>query len=202
MKAVIKTHKPKLGVAGTTPPQVDNDVMAAIYVLGRLPQSGIDMEALYLVGGDFRSAIGFRGATFYSAVLYQTNFANADLSDARFDGAQMSDWESVGTRLWSDKFIADWWASKDWQRVQYVVLFDWASLNNTSFEGTSVAGASFEHADLTGTKFIRTDLSRADFQNARNLEKAVFQDCCYGGAGQPRGLSASVMQRLTTPCKR
>jgi uncharacterized protein YjbI with pentapeptide repeats len=199
LKAVIKTHKPESGAEGASPLKVGDDVMAAIHVLDRLPLSGIDMQGLYLVGGDFRSAIGFRGATFYSAALYQTNFASADLTDAVFDGAQMSDWESVGSALWSDTFIADWWGSKAWQRVQYVTLFNYANLTNASFTGTSVAGAIFGHANLTGTKFVRTNLSRADFQDAENLDKAVFQNCCYGPPGQPRGLSPAVMQTLT-PC--
>jgi hypothetical protein len=203
LKAVISAHQNRSVVEGAPPPKVNDDVLAAIYVLGRLPssQSGIDLQGLYLVGGDFRSSVGFRGAKFYSAYLYRANFASADLTDANFDGAQMSDWESVGTALWSDQFIVDWWGSKAWQRVQYVVLFDYATLINASFQGTSVAGASFENADLTGTKFIRTDVSRTDFQNARNLDQATFQDSCYGPLGQPLGLSPKIMRGLTSPCK-
>jgi hypothetical protein len=202
LRMVIKTHQPKPAAAGASPPKVTDDVFAAIHVLGRVStgQPPLDMEDLYLVGGDFTRAKGFRGAKFYSAYLYQTNFSSADLTGALFDGAQMADWQSVGSALWSDAFIAQWWGKMAWQRVQYVALFDWATLTNASFQGTSVAGASFEHADLAGAIFIKTDLSRADFSLARNLDQAVFQNDCYGGPGTPFGLSPTVLKTLRTPC--
>ena len=118
-----------------------------------------------------------------------------------FDGAQMSDWESVGTIRWRSGALASEWAeSKAWERVQYVVKFDYANLTGASFKRTSVAGASFRHADLTNTTFDETDLSRADFQQARNLDKAVFMKSCYGRPGEPLGLSKGILGKLISPC--
>jgi len=126
---------------------------------------------------------------------------NADLTKAIFDGAQMSDWESVGSIRWRDGALAaEWTGSKAWERVQYVVKFDYANLTGASFKGTSVVGASFQHADLTGTTFEETDVSRADFQEARNLGKAVFKKSCYGAPGEPLGLSSEILDKLISPC--
>jgi uncharacterized protein YjbI with pentapeptide repeats len=199
-----------LWAIGASPPPVTDDINAGIKFLGTLPPSNIDLEGLYLVGGLFNETMGnhgFQKAKFYSAYLYKANFADVDLTGAIFDGANMADVQAVGSDLWSDKFIAEWWESKSWQRVQYVVKFNRAVLVNASFHGTSVAGAIFEGADLAGAKFIGADLSRADFRGAKNLEKATFDEICYGAPGpppvadgKPAGLSDAVMQKLK-PCQ-
>jgi hypothetical protein len=202
LKSTIRRHEPKPPPQGAEKSKVSDDVIAAIYVLGRLPrqEAAINMQHLYLVGGDFLGQTGFRGSDFSGAALFATNFSGADLTGAVFDGAQMSDWESVGSARWSDQLARDWTGAKGWERVQYVVKFDYANLTNASFKGTSVSGASFQHADLSGTKFQETDLSRADFQNAVNLDKAVFTGSCYGTPGQPLGLSQAIVKMLTSPC--
>jgi hypothetical protein len=183
-------------------PKVSDDVMAAVYVLGRMPggETAIDMQHLYLVGANFLGLHGFRGADFSGAALFAANFSGADLTGAIFDGAQMSDWESIGSARWSDSLAAEWAGEKAWERVQYVVKFDYATLVNASFKGTSVAGASFQHADVANAKFDHTDLSRADFQNVVNLDKAVFAGSSYGVPGKPLGLSDKIMQSLRSQC--
>jgi Pentapeptide repeats (8 copies) len=156
LKSVIKTHRPRPVPAGARPPKISDDVQAAVYVLGRMPrQKGpLEMQHLYLVGADFRSLQQFQGANFDGSVMFAVNFSAADLSAAMFGGTQMSDWESFGRDNWSDDVIRDWKTSKAWERVQFVALFDWATLTNATFEGMSVSGASFQHADLAGAKFI------------------------------------------------
>ena len=188
---------------GSEKARVSDDVMAAIYVIGRLPlqEAPVDMQHLYLVGGSFQGSPGYRGADFSGAALFATNFSGAELTNAVFDGAQMSDWESVGSERWNDgKLAIEWAKSKGWERVQYVVLFDWANLTNASFKGTSVAGASFEHADLTNTVIDQTDLSLADFQHARNLDKAIFRMSCFQAEAKPIGLSEDTISKLASPC--
>jgi uncharacterized protein YjbI with pentapeptide repeats len=158
------------------------------------------MQHLYLVGGDFLGLPGFRGSDFSGAALFAANFSGTDLTGAVFDGAQMSGWESFGTARWSPQVALEWMGAKGWERVQYVVKFDYANLTNASFKGMSVDGASFQHADLTGTRFRETDLSRADFRDAEHLDKAVFTDGCYGLDAKPLGLSPAVMQTFKSPC--
>jgi hypothetical protein len=202
LKSTIRKHEPKPPPQGAEKSKVSDDVIAAIYVLGRLPrqEAAISMQHLYLVGGDFLGLTGFRGSDFSGSTLFATNFSGADLTDAVFDGAQMSDWESVGSARWSDQLARDWMGKRGWERVQFVAKFDYANLTNASFKGMSVSGASFQHADLTGTKFQETDLSRADFKNATNLDKAVFTDSCFGSPGQPLGLSSAIEKTLKSPC--
>jgi hypothetical protein len=203
LKSVIKTHQPKDSADGDPKAKISDDVAAAIYVLGRIPPSGprIDMSHLYLVGGNFKGSTGFRGALFYSAALYATDFGGVSLTDAIFDGAQMADYQSVGSKQWSDQLAADWTTWKQWEQVQYVALFNDAVLARARFKGMSVAGAIFQRADLTGTKFEDTDLSRADFRDAKNLEMAIFTGNCYGPPGQPVGLSDAILKTLRHPCK-
>jgi uncharacterized protein YjbI with pentapeptide repeats len=148
-----------------------------------------------MVSADFSRSSGFQGAEFYAADIYKANFQCANLTGTKFDGANMGDVQSVGPQF-NDQFVADWWGSKAWQRLQYVVVFDGAILAKASFQGTSVAGASFEYADLTGTQFINTDLSRADFRNAFHLDKAVFINDCSSGPFSPLGLDDSFVKGL------
>jgi Pentapeptide repeats (8 copies) len=203
LKSTIRKNEPKPAAEGVEKTRVGDDVMAAIYVIGQLPLQpvAVDMQHLYLVGGNFVGLPGYRGGDFQGATLFATNFSGADLTKAKFGGAQMSDWESVGSIRWRDGALAAEWAGpKAWERVQFVVKFDYADLTGASFKGMSVAGASFQHADLTGTTFEEVDLSRADFQQARNLEKAVFTKSCYGGPGEPLGLSGEILKKLISPC--
>jgi len=202
LRSIIKSHRPEPPPRGSEQPKVSDDLMAAIYVLGRLPRADkpIDMQHLYLVGGDFLGLTEFRAADFSGAVLFATNFSGADLTDAIFDGAQMSDWESVGSARWSDQLAQDWVGEKGWERIQFVALFDYATLTNASFKGMSVSGASFQNANLKNTKFNQTDLSRADFRKAVNLDTVDFKDACYGFQGQPLGLDNAILRTLASPC--
>jgi Na+-transporting methylmalonyl-CoA/oxaloacetate decarboxylase gamma subunit len=180
---------------GAEKPKVSEDVLAAIYVMGRLPaqpngpMNPINME--HLVGGNFSGLTGFRRAKFSAAALFAANFSYADLTGAVFDGAQMSDWESFGATRWSIDVYNEWMKSKQWERVDYVVTFNHATLTGASFRNMSVDGAIFDGADLTGTTFDNTDLSRADFRNALNLDKAVFSNNCFD-EGEPLGLPQKI----------
>src|SRR5262249_10353421 len=154
---------------GTRPSAISDDVQAAVYVLGRMPlQNGpLDMRNLYLVGADLRSLKQFKGADFSGAQLLRVNFSSADLSGAVFAGTPMADYDSDGKNDFSDGVVRKW-ETEPWERVNFVTLFNWATLINSTFKGTSVSGASFENADLANAKFIEVNLSRAHFQNARN----------------------------------
>jgi Pentapeptide repeats (8 copies) len=202
LKSTIRKNAPNASPDGVEKTKVPDDVMAAIYVLGRLPRrgEGLDMQQLYLAGGYFKGSTQYHSANFGRAQLFGADFSGADLADTAFDGAQMSDWESYGSARFSDKVADEWMNKKGWERVQYVVKFDYATLTNASFKNTSVAGASFQHANLTNTIFDQTDLTRADFQYAENLDKAVFANSCYTPPGKPIGLSQSLFQTLRSPC--
>jgi hypothetical protein len=93
LKSLIKTHAPRPATEGDEKPKITADVQAALYVLGRLPGGQpLDMKDLYLAGCDFLGLPGFRAANLRGAALFATNFSGADLTDAFFDGSQMSDW--------------------------------------------------------------------------------------------------------------
>jgi hypothetical protein len=199
LKSVVKTHRPRPPAEGEEQPRVTADIQAVIYVLGRLPGGRrLEMTDLYLAGGNFSGLSGFRDADFRGAALFATNFSGADLTGAVFDGSQMSDWESVGSKRWSYELYQQWKKDKAWERARYVAWFDYANLTNTSFKNMSVAGASFQHAHLAGAKFDHVDVSRADFQYAIDLERAVFIEPCYGMQGEPLGLPPSI--KLLSPC--
>jgi uncharacterized protein YjbI with pentapeptide repeats len=202
LKSTIRKNQPKAPPDGAEKTKAPDDVMAAIYVLGHLPRrgEGLDMQQLYLVGGYFKGSTGYYRANFSRAQLFAADFSGADLTEAVFDGGQMSDWESYGSARFSHKVADEWMSERVWERVQYVVKFDYATLRDASFKNTSVAGASFQHADLTNTTFDQTDLSRADFQYAVSLDKAVFKDSCYTPPGNPLGLPQSLFQTLRSPC--
>jgi len=81
LKSTIRRNGPKPTAEGTEKTRVEDDVMAAIYVIGRPPlqPDPVDMQHLYLVGGSFVGLSGYQGGDFRGATLFATNFSGADL---------------------------------------------------------------------------------------------------------------------------
>ena len=202
LKAVIKTHAPDPVLAGGRPPAISDEVQAAIYVLGRMPRQNwpLEMRHFYLAHADFRKLKQFQGADFSDSVMFGSNFSGADLSDAIFGGTQMSDWESFGSAGWSADVVREWRGQRSWERVQFVALFDWATLTNAKFAGVSLSGASFGNSELGGVIFSRVDLSRPEFHDATGLAQAKFTDSCYGTDATPIGLPDLILRTLKSPC--
>jgi uncharacterized protein YjbI with pentapeptide repeats len=210
--AFILGHQPESAkhVAGTKAVLVDQDVRAAVYVLGKMtvaPDNPLELRDYYLAGANFSASKGFRQADFLGATLYATNFTWADLADAQFNGAHLEDWSSYGTNDWDAHLQAardpndNWW---NWERFRYIANFDHAHLEGAHFDNTSVSGASFRFGTLTKTTFINTDISRADFRDAVDVGSAVFDQACYGKDDptkpptKPFGLPDNIMNKLRT----
>jgi uncharacterized protein YjbI with pentapeptide repeats len=206
--AFILQHKPdtQKHVDGSKAILVDQDVSAAVYVLGRMPiKEGniFDLRDYYLAGANFSVSAAFRGGQFLGTTLYAANFTWADLSDARFDGAHLEDWTSYGSKEWDTHMQSarnpgdNWWT---WERFRYIANFDHATLVGTHFDNTSISGASFRFANLNGATFSNTDISRADFRDAVNLPK--FEGACYAQdvpdkpPTKPLGLPDVIMNTL------
>lgn len=96
------------------PTRVEADVQAAIEVLGRRDRRNDDrsrmlnLEQNYLVGANFYRLNGFQGVSFQRAFLPGANFRYADLSEARFDGASMSDWQGYGPQAWRNEIASEY----------------------------------------------------------------------------------------------
>lgn len=163
------------------PTRVEADVQAAIEVLGRRDRRNDDrsrmlnLEQNYLVGANFYRLNGFQGVSFQRAFLPGANFRYADLSEARFDGASMSDWQGYGPQAWRNEIASErrW---EEWEKYLFIANFEGARLVGASFTGADLSGAKFTSADLTRADFRRANLSRADFTGALHWADAVFHN--------------------------
>ena len=51
------------------------------------------------------------------------------------------------------------------------------NLRNAIFKNSSLNTARFDQSDLTGVRFENVDLTETDFRNAKNVDKAIFNNC-------------------------
>jgi hypothetical protein len=194
------------------PPRVSDAVRAATYVLGQLSaQDGsLSFVDYFISGSDFSNAKSLQSADFRNTKLFAANFSSADLTGANFNGAAMADWESYGLADGWDKRLAQARSGHEEQltqllwkdeRFRYIINFDSAILTGTHFENTSVDGASFKSATLNNATFTKTDISRADFDGAKGLETANFDQACYGSElERPLNLPPSILAKLLHHC--
>jgi|ERR1051326_1065197 uncharacterized protein YjbI with pentapeptide repeats len=158
--------------------RIDPDAQAAISVLADLNAGErpipIDFRNAYLVGGKFADnrngkLNAFSKANFQAAILYGAQFNKLDLTDTRFDGSSMADWEAHR----SDEYGSPWndeTPRSDFYkffRHLFTVNFSEAILVNTGFDNVKMGGVNFVEAQLAGSTFARADLSRARFARSK-----------------------------------
>ena len=148
---------------------------AALYVIGRFPRAKdmpLDFRGFYLAGANFSSSRALHEANFRGAKLFASDFTNAKLAGAKFEGADMSDYDAYGNINQPGGFTWELAQSKDWrefERFLYIPFFDNADLTNARFNRVYVNGVRFNGANLLGTNFSGANLSRADFTGAKNF---------------------------------
>jgi uncharacterized protein YjbI with pentapeptide repeats len=103
--------------------------------------AGVNLESLYIVGGDFRGA-NLERARMSRARLQNSHFAGASLRGASFEGCDLSDANFDGAQL------------------------DGAQLEGANLTQASFVGASLAKADLAFADLLRTDLHLADLTSA------------------------------------
>ena len=205
LRALVKSRKPKKMDAERRLEPIEDQVQAAVHVIGSLPIGDVvlDFQDMYLVGADLGDLKQLNGAEFQGATLYHANFSWSQLKGAKFGGAQMSDWESYGRKEWVEKkpFSSPDWNT--WQRWRYIANFDHATLTDANFVNMSVAGVNFEGAKLHGTTFVRTDVSRTVFTHAKGITGKTFVDSCYEkeDGGPPIDLPKAAIEALRPTCK-
>jgi uncharacterized protein YjbI with pentapeptide repeats len=202
LRAYIKGHQAASVEDGERPIRIKQDAQAALYVLGTLPNSDtpLDFEDMNIAGADFGGLQGLNNANFQGATLYGANFSYVMAQKANFGGSQMGEWESYGSKKWSDPIThSDNWK---WEKYRYIANFDHANLSRANFDGMSVAGATFEFAILTGARFVATDVSRASFAHADGITGETFVNVCYEGIGNaPTDISGQILASMRNTCK-
>jgi uncharacterized protein YjbI with pentapeptide repeats len=145
---------------------IQADIQSAIALLSALDSDHnitVDLDQAYLVRANFSKQPdnnAFAEGSFQGATLYGANFSGVNLTNAKFGGSYMADWESYG-KSWRGP--GDDYDNTRWLNV---VDFRRARLVNANFDHASPAGAFFDNACLAGTGFWISDLSRASFKSA------------------------------------
>jgi hypothetical protein len=174
--------------AANTPPRVtkpSEDIQAAIDELARRSHSEIpsrtgnspvdlsecDLSYLWMAGGHYEGGYFpnsvFRNTDLSGASLRHTNFDRTDLTNAKFDGAEMHD------------------ACIRWVK----------SAQGASFRGATLRGADFEGSDLRGTSFEDADVRGADFSKAIVEEPTLREAISDSHTKLPTGFSRPTSSR-------
>lgn len=141
------------------------DIQSAITILGHLNENqliDVDLHGTDLVDGDFKSASSkaFARSDFQGARLYGVDMSGLDLTNAKFGGSYMADWEAYGP-AWEPTT-----ETYEGTRKQFTVNFENSRLVDTNFDHVGMGGVSLIKTCLAGASFYSTDLSRALLQNA------------------------------------
>jgi uncharacterized protein YjbI with pentapeptide repeats len=132
---------------------IQADIQSAIALLSALDADHnitVDLDQAYLVRANFSKQAdnnAFVDGSFQAATLYGANFSGVNLTNAKFGGSHMADWESYG-KSWTGP--GDDYDNTRWLNV---VDFRRARLVNANFDHASPAGAFFDNACLAGTDF-------------------------------------------------
>ena len=172
------------------PATIPANVQAAIAVLASRPQndgSQIDLYGAYLVRAKFSVAdrsrlAAFRGANFRAAILHGAEFRDLDLSNSKFDGSHMADWEAYDP-AWTEATPQDF-DYRDKVKHLFTVNFEKANLTKAGFDNAMMGGANLKGAILKESSFWQTNLSRADLTNAVNLpvfDGVILTDAIFEG---------------------
>ncbi|MBS0588478.1 MAG: pentapeptide repeat-containing protein [Proteobacteria bacterium] len=111
-----------------------------------------------------RYALAWRcwgGTQFVGATLAHTDFAEADLSAARFAGAKFQQPNFTHAK----NLHLAWIYASPLERKPVRTLLTEGRLDSQDFSNLNLRGLSFKGLNLTGCNFYHTDLSEADFRN-------------------------------------
>ncbi len=145
------------------------------------------LAALAQSGGHWHvfAGVAWPGADLRGRFLEHASFENANLRDARFDGADLSRASFLRADLRGASFVGCQLQVANFQDADLCL----ASLAGCHLEGTHFSGARLVRADLSGAKLVgaqfrQADLTDASFRNAHflrtsfsnsNLARADFQ---------------------------
>ena len=146
-----------------------------------------------LLGGIDFSGSSLVGAQFVEAVITQSHFDRADLSDAvfsiqgsalRFPGALLVGTDMRGASLSDDTTFAG--------ATLADVDMAGATFGTTSFVGATLSGALFAGASLRGTNFSGTDFAGVDLSQADLSGAVLSADTSFAGATLSNGVDHGV----------
>lgn len=148
----------------------DEDVQAALTVLGRRPIHGDGYSRINLRHTDLRGAdlsdAKLDQVDLRNARLQRAHFARSSLRDAVFQGAALRKADFSFTHLNGAIFYqADMEETALWQ----------ADAENAVFSYANMERARLREAKLQGAAFLRTNLASAEFHNA-DLAHAILRD--------------------------
>jgi uncharacterized protein YjbI with pentapeptide repeats len=160
--------------------------------------SGLDLTGARFGGSSMADADAYGGwdkmptGRLYDDTRWKftVNFDNSTLADTNFDNAGMSGASLVKACLAGASFDAT-----DLSRA----LFQGADMggspkcsstrNKAYFYNAIFVDANFDDVDVDGISFVGSNITRANFLNAKNVEKAAFDHAC---ADEPPKFPSSV----------
>lgn len=167
----------------------DEDVQAALTVLGRRPSRGKEPEYINLRHTDLRGAdlsdAKFDRVDLRNARLQRAQFARSFLRDAVFQGAVLHKADLSFAHLNGAIFYAaDMGKTALWQADATNAVFSYANMEGARLRETRLQGAAFLHtrltftdlrnADLAGVMLKDVDLSQAEGLQLEQLAAAVL----------------------------
>jgi uncharacterized protein YjbI with pentapeptide repeats len=184
-----RAHWPAEWPSSATPREPENDVQAALAVLGRrwvrkrehrLDLRRTDLRRAKFGEGNFARAI-FRGTQLGGADLARADFREAELEGANLEGAHLeaADFrkaELEGANLEGANPEGRTLKARTWRER----ISDWRSSRGRTSGARSWRRADFRKAKLKGANLEGAHLEGADFREAE-LEGADMTDATYDG---------------------
>lgn len=163
--------------------------------LDDLDLNGLDLSCSLMSQSRFRRT-NFNNANLHKADLRGTRMADFDIPDSPSSPLFVRQKATISDLLYKSEKNG---GPAAWKRTRcWVTEFRDANLSHADLTGAAIAGADLRGADLTGANLCRADISRVNFEGAKGLTQAMFEDACVGKPGDSADAAAEAASAQPT----